>query len=95
MLKPGQWGAKIIHREDNSIRLSIMSSTTCIIGKFRFYVAVLTPYGILRTRRNAATDTYILFNPWCQRKYLVKTLHFLLLPLQVLGGLVLEWEHGT
>lgn len=25
----------------------------------------------------------------------VSTLHFLLLPLQVLGGLVLEWEHGT
>uniref|UniRef100_A0ACB8FCF1 Uncharacterized protein n=1 Tax=Sphaerodactylus townsendi TaxID=933632 RepID=A0ACB8FCF1_9SAUR len=29
------------------------------------YIAVLTPYGILRTRRNPATDTYILFNPWC------------------------------
>uniref|UniRef100_A0A674HT28 protein-glutamine gamma-glutamyltransferase n=1 Tax=Taeniopygia guttata TaxID=59729 RepID=A0A674HT28_TAEGU len=66
VLKPGQWGAKIIHRENNSIRLSIMSSTTCIIGKFRFYVAVMTPFGILRTRRNSATDTYILFNPWCQ-----------------------------
>ncbi|NWZ84477.1 F13A factor, partial [Poecile atricapillus] len=66
VLKPGQWGAKIIHRENNSIRLSIMSSTTCIIGKFRLYVAVLTPFGILRTRRNSATDTYILFNPWCQ-----------------------------
>ncbi|NXU46352.1 F13A factor, partial [Drymodes brunneopygia] len=65
-LKPGQWGAKIIHRENNSIRLSIMSSTICIIGKFRMYVAVQTPYGILRTRRNSATDTYILFNPWCQ-----------------------------
>ncbi|NXH96719.1 F13A factor, partial [Pachycephala philippinensis] len=66
VLKPGQWGAKIIHRESNSIRLSIMSSATCIIGKFRLYVAVLTPFGILRTRRNSATDTYILFNPWCQ-----------------------------
>lgn len=65
-LKPGQWGAKIIHRGNNSIRLSIMSSATCIIGKFRLYVAVLTPYGILRTPRNSATDTYILFNPWCQ-----------------------------
>lgn len=56
-----------------------MSSATCIIGKFRLYVAVLTPYGILRTRRNSATDTYILFNPWCQRKYLLKGLHFVLL----------------
>lgn len=56
-----------------------MSSATCIIGKFRLYVAVLTPYGILRTRRNSATDTYILFNPWCQCKYLLKGLHFVLL----------------
>uniref|UniRef100_A0A8U8CHL8 Coagulation factor XIII A chain n=1 Tax=Geospiza parvula TaxID=87175 RepID=A0A8U8CHL8_GEOPR len=78
-LKPGQWGAKIIHRENNSVRLSIMSSATCIIGKFRLYVAVLTPYGILRTRRNSATDTYILFNPWCQRKYPLNGLPFVLL----------------
>uniref|UniRef100_A0A8C2TZI4 Coagulation factor XIII A chain n=3 Tax=Coturnix japonica TaxID=93934 RepID=A0A8C2TZI4_COTJA len=66
VLKPGEWGAKIIHKENNSIRLSIMSSSTCIIGKFRFYVAIRTPYGIIRTHRNSATDTYILFNPWCQ-----------------------------
>ncbi|NXM66397.1 F13A factor, partial [Serilophus lunatus] len=67
VLKPGEWGAKITHRENNSIRLSIMSSATCIIGKFRLYVAVLTPFGILRTRRNSANDTYILFNPWCEQ----------------------------
>ncbi|POI33942.1 hypothetical protein CIB84_002306, partial [Bambusicola thoracicus] len=66
VLKPGEWGAKITHRENNSIRLSIMSSATCIIGKFRLYVAIWTPYGIIRTHRNSATDTYILFNPWCQ-----------------------------
>lgn len=71
VLKPGEWGAKITHRENNSIRLSIMSSATCIVGKFRLYVAVWTPFGIIRTQRNSATDTYILFNPWCQRKYLI------------------------
>ncbi|KAM6209338.1 coagulation factor XIII A chain isoform 2-T2 [Sarcoramphus papa] len=67
VLKPGEWGAKITHKENNSIHLSIMSSATCIVGKFRLYVAVLTPFGILRTQRNSATDTYILFNPWCQQ----------------------------
>lgn len=72
MLKPGEWGAKITHKENNSIRLSVMSSATCIVGKFRLYVAVWTPFGILRTHRNSATDTYILFNPWCQRKYLIR-----------------------
>ncbi|NXP24158.1 F13A factor, partial [Scytalopus superciliaris] len=67
VLKPGEWGAKVTHRENNSIRLSIMPSATCIIGKFRLYVAIWTPFAILRTRRNPATDTYILFNPWCQQ----------------------------
>ncbi|KAM6185861.1 coagulation factor XIII A chain [Rhynchocyon petersi] len=62
----GKWGAKIIMREDKSVRLSIQSSSECIVGKFRMYVAVWTPFGIIRTSRNADTDTYILFNPWCE-----------------------------
>ncbi|XP_006864171.1 PREDICTED: coagulation factor XIII A chain [Chrysochloris asiatica] len=62
----GKWGAKIIMREDRSIRLSVQSSPECIVGKFRMYVAIWTPYGILRTIRNPETDTYILFNPWCE-----------------------------
>lgn len=57
--------------EDRSVRLSIQSSPECIVGKFRMYVAVWTPYGILRTRRNPETDTYILFNPWCEGKELI------------------------
>ncbi|KAM5299174.1 coagulation factor XIII A chain [Ctenodactylus gundi] len=65
-LQSGKWGAKVIMNEDRSVRLSIQSSPECIVGKFRMYVAVWTPYGILRTRRNPETDTYILFNPWCE-----------------------------
>ncbi|XP_016076580.1 PREDICTED: coagulation factor XIII A chain [Miniopterus natalensis] len=65
-LKRGKWGAKVIMRQDRSVRLSIQSSPECIVGKFRMYVAVWTPYGILRTNRNPETDTYILFNPWCE-----------------------------
>ncbi|XP_076999733.1 coagulation factor XIII A chain [Tamandua tetradactyla] len=65
-LQTGKWGAKVIMREDRSVRLSIQSSPDCIVGKFRMYVAVWTPYGIIRTSRNPETDTYILFNPWCE-----------------------------
>ncbi|XP_034886683.1 coagulation factor XIII A chain [Mirounga angustirostris] len=65
-LQRGKWGAKVVMREDRSVRLSIQSSPECIVGKFRMYVAVWTPYGILRTTRNPETDTYILFNPWCE-----------------------------
>ncbi|CAH6802408.1 F13a1 [Phodopus roborovskii] len=67
-LQSGKWGAKVIMNEDRSVRLSIQSSPKCIVGKFRMYVAVWTPYGILRTRRDQETDTYILFNPWCEGK---------------------------
>ncbi|XP_032079379.1 coagulation factor XIII A chain [Thamnophis elegans] len=65
-LKSGEWGAKITHRANTSVALNIMPAANCIVGKFRMYVAVLTPMGILRTRRNQDTDTYILFNPWCE-----------------------------
>ncbi|KAM9100150.1 coagulation factor XIII A chain [Sarcophilus harrisii] len=62
----GKWGAKIILKENRSVRLSVQSSPECIVGKFRMYIAVWTPYGIFRTKRNPETDTYILFNPWCE-----------------------------
>ncbi|KAM4689607.1 coagulation factor XIII A chain [Discoglossus pictus] len=65
-LETGKWGAKITRNEFNSVSLTILSAPDCIIGKFRMYVAVLTPFGILRSSRNADTDTYILFNPWCK-----------------------------
>ncbi|XP_075410242.1 coagulation factor XIII A chain [Tenrec ecaudatus] len=65
-LQQGKWGAKVVMKEDRSIRLSVQPSPKCIVGKFRMYVAVWTPYGIIRTSRNPETDTYILFNPWCE-----------------------------
>lgn len=84
-LRSGKWGAKVISREDRSVRLSIQSSPECIVGKFRMYVAVWTPYGILRTSRNPETDTYILFNPWCEGKgqasIFLKTIHIVMMLL--------------
>ncbi|XP_029446458.1 coagulation factor XIII A chain [Rhinatrema bivittatum] len=63
-LENGKWGAKITRNLSNSVNLSIMSSSDCIVGKYRMYIAVLTPFGIRRTNRNSETDTYFLFNPW-------------------------------
>ncbi|KAH0617944.1 hypothetical protein JD844_016736 [Phrynosoma platyrhinos] len=64
-LRSGEWGAKITHSGGHSVALNIMPAANCVVGKFRMYIAISTPIGILRTRRNPATDTYILFNPWC------------------------------
>eukprot|EP00079_Xenopus_tropicalis_P011013 XP_002936471.1 PREDICTED: coagulation factor XIII A chain [Xenopus tropicalis] len=65
-LEAGKWGAQVTRNEYNSVSVTILSAPDCIVGKFRMYVAVLTPYGIMRTSRNSETDTYILFNPWCK-----------------------------
>nr|XP_033791154.1 coagulation factor XIII A chain [Geotrypetes seraphini] len=65
-LEAGKWGAKIIRNLQNSVNLHIMPSPNCIVGKFRMYIAVLTPFGVRRTNRNPETDTYFLFNPWCK-----------------------------
>uniref|UniRef100_W5N165 protein-glutamine gamma-glutamyltransferase n=2 Tax=Lepisosteus oculatus TaxID=7918 RepID=W5N165_LEPOC len=60
----GQWGARVLGSEGSIVTLGITPAPDCIVGKFRLYVAVMTPYGIRRTRRDPQTDTYILFNPW-------------------------------
>ncbi|XP_062833760.1 coagulation factor XIII A chain [Anolis carolinensis] len=64
-LQSKEWGAKITHSDGQFVALNIMPAANCVVGKFRMYIAISTPIGILRTRRNPATDTYILFNPWC------------------------------
>ncbi|XP_053105209.1 coagulation factor XIII A chain isoform X2 [Hemicordylus capensis] len=64
-LESGKWGAIITQSADSSMSLTIKSAPDCIVGKFRMYIAVMTPVGILRTKRNPDRDTYILFNPWC------------------------------
>ncbi|XP_048448500.1 coagulation factor XIII A chain [Rhincodon typus] len=65
-LEKGQWGAKVESIWNNALILSVMTPPQCILGRFRMYVAVMTPYGIRRTARDKDTDIYILFNPWCE-----------------------------
>lgn len=44
--------------------MGITPSANCVVGKYHMFVAVATPFGIRRTRRDKSRDLYILFNPW-------------------------------
>ncbi|MBN3308027.1 F13A factor, partial [Amia calva] len=59
-----KWGGRVLESENNVITMAITPEPDCIVGKFRMYIAVMTPYGIRRTRRDPKKDLYILFNPW-------------------------------
>lgn len=44
--------------------MGITALGNCIVGKYNMYVAVMTPFGIRRTRTDPDRELYILFNPW-------------------------------
>ncbi|XP_028285401.1 coagulation factor XIII A chain isoform X2 [Parambassis ranga] len=58
------WEGRITNTSDNVVTMGITPSANCIVGKYHMYVAVATPHGIRRTRRDNSRDLYILFNPW-------------------------------
>ncbi|XP_064199891.1 coagulation factor XIII A chain [Anguilla rostrata] len=60
----GLWRGRVLDSIDNMVTVGITAAPDSIVGKFRTYVAVLTPYGIRRTRREVKHDVYVLFNPW-------------------------------
>lgn len=58
------WEGRITNTSDNVVTMAITPAANCIVGKYQMYVAVVTPYGIRRTRKESTRDMYILFNPW-------------------------------
>uniref|UniRef100_A0A674BFZ5 protein-glutamine gamma-glutamyltransferase n=1 Tax=Salmo trutta TaxID=8032 RepID=A0A674BFZ5_SALTR len=58
------WAGRVLDSADNVVTVGITPAPDCIVGKWRTYVAVVTPYGIRRTRQDESRDVYILFNPW-------------------------------
>ncbi|XP_062300632.1 coagulation factor XIII A chain [Scomber scombrus] len=58
------WEGRITNTTDNVVTMAITPAANCIVGKYHMYIAVSTPYGIRRTRRDKSRDLYILFNPW-------------------------------
>lgn len=62
--RQSSWLGRIIDTSDTVVTMGILPVANCIVGKYHMYVAVVTPYGIRRTRRDKSRDLYILFNPW-------------------------------
>ena len=60
------WEGRIKETSENVVTMGITPTADCIVGKYHMYVAVLTPFGIRRTKRDANRDLYILFNPWAE-----------------------------
>lgn len=58
------WAGRITDTFENTVTMAITPDPSCIVGKYHMYIAIVTPYGIRRTRRDKSRDLYILFNPW-------------------------------
>ncbi|KAM9335430.1 LOW QUALITY PROTEIN: coagulation factor XIII A chain-like [Symphorus nematophorus] len=58
------WQGRITNTSDNTVTMGITPEASCIVGKYQLYVAVMTPFGIRRTKRDESRALYILFNPW-------------------------------
>ncbi|CAJ1081527.1 coagulation factor XIII A chain-like [Xyrichtys novacula] len=61
----GLWAGRILELQGQSVIVGITPTPNAVVGKFRTYVAVVTSNGLLRTRRDARTDLYLLYNAWC------------------------------
>ncbi|XP_041840903.1 coagulation factor XIII A chain isoform X2 [Melanotaenia boesemani] len=64
--RESSWEGRIITTSDNVVTVGITPKADCIVGKYHMYIAVVTPFGIRRTRRDSSRDLYILFNPWAE-----------------------------
>ncbi|XP_016375137.1 coagulation factor XIII A chain-like [Sinocyclocheilus rhinocerous] len=62
--RDGRWNGRVIGTQGNGVTVGITPGASCIIGRFRTFVTVITDLGKQRTPRNPDTDFYVLFNPW-------------------------------
>ncbi|XP_039997191.1 coagulation factor XIII A chain [Xiphias gladius] len=62
--RQSSWEGRITDKSDNVVTMGITPAANCIVGKYQMYIAVVTPFGIRRTKRDNSRNLYILFNPW-------------------------------
>ncbi|XP_037334947.2 coagulation factor XIII A chain [Pungitius pungitius] len=62
--RQSSWKGRVTDAVDSAVTVGITPAATCIVGKYQMYIAVKTPFGIRRTRRDKSRELYILFNPW-------------------------------
>ncbi|KAF3837190.1 hypothetical protein F7725_004654 [Dissostichus mawsoni] len=66
--RPSPWEGRITNTADDTVTMGVTADATCTVGKYQMYVAVVTPFGIRRTRKDKSRDLYILFNPWASER---------------------------
>ncbi|KAK7124090.1 hypothetical protein R3I93_022257 [Phoxinus phoxinus] len=59
-----RWKSRVVETQGNYVTVGVTPDTSCIIGRFRIFVVVVSDLGKQRTERNTDTDVYVLFNPW-------------------------------
>ncbi|KAM8874912.1 protein-glutamine gamma-glutamyltransferase K-like isoform 1-T4 [Spinachia spinachia] len=62
-LADDRWEAAVVKQVDKKILLSVNSSPTAAIGRYRLTVETNTTGG---SKHQPANDIFLLFNPWCQ-----------------------------
>lgn len=67
--RQSSWEGRITETSDKTVTMGITPAANCIVGKYNLYVAVQTPYGLRRTRRDDSRDLYVLFNPWAAGRF--------------------------
>lgn len=67
--RQSSWEGRITDKSDNVVTMGITPAANCIVGKYQMYIAVVTPFGIRRTKRDNSRNLYILFNPWVAGRF--------------------------
>ncbi|XP_026092870.1 protein-glutamine gamma-glutamyltransferase K-like [Carassius auratus] len=60
------WGAKIVERAQNRIKLCVHSVPTACVGRYQLSVVTHCPGGRFTLPYVPENDIYMLFNPWCK-----------------------------
>lgn len=69
--RQSSWRGRITDTTGNTVTMGIIPMAECIVGKYQMYIAVMTPFGIRRTRYDNKQNLYILFNPWAAGQFMV------------------------
>ncbi|XP_069033667.1 coagulation factor XIII A chain-like [Embiotoca jacksoni] len=62
----GQWLGGVRDTSGDTLTLGITPTATALIGKYRMYLTISVGTGMKRSKRDASTDLYLLFNAWNQ-----------------------------
>uniref|UniRef100_G3NAP0 Transglutaminase N-terminal domain-containing protein n=2 Tax=Gasterosteus aculeatus TaxID=69293 RepID=G3NAP0_GASAC len=63
-LADDRWEATVVKQVDEKIMLSVNSSPTAAIGRYRLTVETNSGNGVGVSKHDAANDVFLLFNPW-------------------------------